>query len=250
MQNIDTVLSEHTRVMLQFSGGMNSLAILYLCQSAWDKIVAVWCNAGDELPETMAVIEAVKKLPIKFLEVRPVIPQPISIQRYGVPSDVVALRNTHDYAYLAGRDMTGVALQHPMSCCERLLFRPLMDAVREYGATLVVRGQRLSESMVSPVRSGDIVDGVEFLMPLERWSRAQVWEYLTDIEVEIPAYYQHVAHSLDCATCTAFLDQSRDKIKYLKTHHPAKYDIVHDRLSRIKESVKNEYLHLIKAVEI
>jgi len=245
------IINAHERVILQFSGGKDSLATLEVCREYWHKILVVWCNAGDEMPETIEIIERIKKIPeISFLEVRPVLPQPLSIQIHGIPTDIIPLRNVDDFAYISQRERSGVAVQSIMHCCNRLLFKPLHDAIVEYGATLVIRGQRLSESLRSPLRSGDIVDGVQYFFPLEDWREDQVFEYLINKGIEIPRSYVDVEHSLDCATCTGFLDQSQDKIKYLKKHYPEKYSVLMGRLKDLSDSLDRERSHLIDAINI
>lgn len=244
------LIDKHDRIILQFSSGKDSVVCLYLLEKFWHKILVVWCNAGDEMPETIREIERVKKLPINFLEVRPILPQPLSIQLHGIPSDIIPLRNVDDYSYLSQRERSGVAVQSTMSCCNRLLFKPLYEAVKEYGATLVIRGQRLSEDLHSPIKSGDIIDGVQYYFPIENWSEKDVFEYLAENEIDIPEYYDHVGHSLDCATCTGFLDSSKDKIAYIKKNHPEKFKVLHDRLQSLRHSIEIEHQHLIDAVNI
>lgn len=245
------IIDQHDRVILQFSGGKDSLCCLYLLKDYWEKILVVFCNAGDEMPETIEVINRVRTTPgIRFLEVRPVLPQPLSIQLHGLPSDIIPLRNVNDYALVSQRERSGVAIQSIMQCCNRLLFKPLYDAVIEYGATLVIRGQRLSEELHSPIKSGDIVDGVQYFFPLEDWSEEAVFSYLYENYINVPSYYHQVKHSLDCATCTGFLDSSKDKIAYLKQYHPEKYRVLHERLESLQQSLDIERQHLIDAVNI
>lgn len=251
MTSFGTVLNKHQRIMLQFSGGKDSLATLYLLEKWWEKILVVFCNAGDEFPETLEVVDKIKAIPeVNFLEVSPVLPQPLSIQQHGYPSDIIPLRNVNEYAYLSQRSMNGVAIQSIMSCCNRLLFKPLHDAAIEYGATLIIRGQRLDEDLHSPLRSGDVVDGIEYFMPLEDWTEQDVFDYLETENIEIPKHYDYVGHSLDCATCTGFLDQSKDKILYLKKYHPELYERVKNRLTLINEALEGERKHLIDAINI
>lgn len=245
-----TALDRHELIVIQFSGGKDSLAVLELCKPWWHKVTVLFANSGNEFPETLEVIESIKRLPIKLVEVKPDLDQPESVETYGYPSDVIPLRNTHEYEWLSGRSKTGVAVQHPMSCCARILYEPMHKKVIELGATLVIRGQRLDEDMTSPVMSGDVIDGIEYFFPVEDWSEADVFAYLNEQGVTIPAHYGCVKHSLDCMTCTAFLDRSKDKIAYMKQFHQEAYAVVSKRLKDIKASIDNEYAHLIDAVNI
>ncbi len=245
-----SAIDRHDHVMLQFSGGKDSLAVLELCKPWWSKIFVVYCNPGDEFPETLEVVESIKKLPINFIEVTPEVKVSESIEQYGLPSDLIPLRNTYDYSWLSGMAMNGIAVQHPMNCCSRSRFEPLQKAIKELGITLIIRGQKVSQNKVSPVRNGDVIDCVEYLFPLQDFSEEGVLQFLRDSGVTIPEYYSHVEHSLDCVGCTAFLDETIGKIAYMKEFHPESYQIVSQRLKDIKASVDAEYQNLIDAVNI
>lgn len=250
--NISERIGRHDRIVLQFSGGKDSLATLHLLKPWWEKIAVVWCNAGDEFPETLEVIERVKQLPINFHEVRPYLAQPASVALHGFPADIVPLKNLRDRPYLTGvENPHRVRVQDYMACCNRLLFEPLQQFAREYEATMIIRGQRFDEPMVGPVRDGEIgPDGVEYFLPLEDWTEEDVFGFLKHRRVEIPAYYREVAHSLDCRTCTAFLDQSLDKLAYLKRRHPEVWDDVAERIELIEATVSYEKQHLDAALDL
>lgn len=248
-RRIDEAFARHERVVLQFSGGKDSLACLYLIRPHWHKVTVAWCNRGAEFPETEAVIERIKQLPLGgFVEVRPPVPQPLSIQQHGLPVDVLPLGNTIFYGYATGKERTGVLVQEYLACCNRLLFQPLANFVREYGATLVIRGQRSSEEMVGPIRDGAVEGGVEYLLPLETWGRGSVIAYLKQQGVELPPSYQHVRKSLDCWGCTAFLGESQ--LSYLKEFHPDKWKVVADRLLKIKRALQPDMDNLEAAISL
>lgn len=243
-------IAQHERIVLQFSGGKDSLACLHLLRPWWNKIAVVWCNAGDEFPETLEVIERVKKLPINFHEVRPYLAQPASVDLHGLPSDIVPVKNERHRPALTGVGHPHrIVIQDYMACCNRLLFEPLQAFVREYEATMVVRGQRLDEPMVGPVRDGMVgPDGVEYFLPLQDWDEDDVFGFLSHRRVEVPEYYREVAHSLDCMTCTAFLDQSQDKLEFLRRRYPLVWEDVADRIDLIEAAVSYEKRHLDAAV--
>ena len=55
-------LDRHDKIALQFSGGKDSLAVLYLCKEWWNKITVVWLNTGSAFPETIAQMEGIYSL--------------------------------------------------------------------------------------------------------------------------------------------------------------------------------------------
>jgi hypothetical protein len=76
--------SRHEKVVLEFSGGKDALACLFLLQEYWGKFDLLWCNTGDAFPETR---ELVYSFGLPVLEVRS--DQPGNIARRGPPSDVL-----------------------------------------------------------------------------------------------------------------------------------------------------------------
>lgn len=249
--SLEDTIARHERIVLEFSGGKDSLATLYLLKPWWDKIAICWCNPGAAFPETLEIMERVKQLPVDFHEVRPYLAQPESVWLHGLPADMVPLKHLQGRTYQLGVETEGPLIQDFLSCCNRLLFQPLQGFVREYQATLVIRGQRNDEPMRGPTRDGMVdEDGVEYCLPLQDWTEPQVFDFLREQGVEIPAHYAEVAHSLDCWSCTAYLDQSLDKLDYIKRRHPERWAVLAPRIEAIHAAVCDEKQHLDGALAI
>jgi phosphoadenosine phosphosulfate reductase len=211
------MLKEHKTVALQFSGGKDSLATLYLMRPYWSRVTVLWCNTGDAFPETRLQMDAIKQLVPHFIEVKA--DQPAQTARDGYPSDAVSVWDTvMGRTYYEGR---GHKVQTPFACCHENIWAPMDRAVRMLGATLVIRGQRNAESVKSPIRSGFVHEGIEYLFPIEHWDAATVEEYLRSEGVALPANYADMDSSLDCQHCTAYLFENTGKLGYMKQHHPA-----------------------------
>jgi hypothetical protein len=90
----------------------------------------------------------------------------------------------------------GIVIRPWVECCHNNIWRPMDVAARKLGAKRIYRGQRLSEHYKSPIRSGTVVDGVEYVFPLEGWSEQQVFDYLRENDVEAPSYYEQTTTSL------------------------------------------------------
>lgn len=220
---------------LQVSGGKDSLATLHLMRPHWDDILVVWLNTGSAFPETHEQMVEIDALVPHFLEVRTDVRA--DIEAHGWPVDVLPISASPWGALIAGKEDTP-RLRPWIECCARNFWLPLHNAMRERGITRVIRGQRTSEQYKSPVRSGTVIDGIEYVFPLEGWSEARVFAYLDEIGVKPPAYYGEVKSSLDCWLCTAYLDVKDAQIAYLKEHHPAKYEVVHGKLGEIAATVR------------
>lgn len=218
---------------LHFSGGVDSLACLYLYREQWDSIYVCWLNSGAAYPD---VVESMRKwrerLP-HFIEVKS--DQPAQITQCGYPSDVVPLRYTS-----IGRAMfqeSGFKIQSSHYCCSQNLWQPMHEKMKELGVTRIIRGQRLSDKRSSPVRSGDKADGMEVIFPLENWSRERVMDYLREVGAEIPAYYETEQTSRDCWDCTAYLDENIERIRHLPAQMKS---VVLGRLAEIRSAVMAE----------
>lgn len=215
---------------LQFSGGKDSLACLYLWRDKLDETVVVWCNSGAAYPETIAQMERIKAWVPNFLEVRG--NQPAVIERYGYPSDVVPVLSSPHPACV--HNQAKVRIQSFIDCCARSIWAPMYAAVKALGVSKVVRGQRNGETLTGPVRNGHIYDGIEYILPIQDWSEADVLEYLKEVGAELPEYYQTERTSRDCWSCTAYRFESRERTNNLTGEQR---EIVFARLEQIRAAI-------------
>jgi phosphoadenosine phosphosulfate reductase len=218
---------------LQFSGGKDSLACLYLNRELWDDMYVVWVNTGSAYPEVVEYMRGwAKRLP-RFVEVKS--DQPAQIAKRGMPSDVVPLAYT-EMGQMLGSNPPYL-IQGWMVCCAENIWMPLRDAMQKLGVTRVIRGQRNDESRKGPLRNGEVHEGIEYVYPLQDWTREEVFAYLREVKAEIPDYYQHEDTSRDCWNCTAFLDENKRRIDNLPED---KRVVVLKRLVMIAEAVQKE----------
>lgn len=218
---------------LQFGGGKDSLACLYLLKPRWDEILVTWLNTGAAFPETQAQMEEIRALVPHFHEVRTDVWA--NIEHHGWPTDVLPVRNAFWGKATTGE--AGIMMQSWFNCCHANFWTPLDQAMRALGIKTIIRGQRLSEDYKSPIRHGMTANGITYEFPLQDWSEQRVSDYLHEQGVEIPAHYEMTSKSLDCWNCTAYLDAKLDQLKYLEQMHPQKHTIVIDKLRRIRTAV-------------
>lgn len=217
------------KAALQFSGGKDSLALLHVMREHLDKITVYWLNSGDPYPETLAAVEYCKSIAPNFVEVTSDVQA--QIQAFGVPSDLVPCSATQAGIAAAG----GSALiQSRYDCCARTIMLPLHARMHEDGVTLLIRGQKNADHYKGQLRSGDKLDGFEFYYPLEDWSDEQVFQYLKDNNVPIPAYYEVLSSGPDCMCCTGWWEEGRSR--WLR-HYPRQFETYQQRLSMIQVAV-------------
>ena len=239
------MLDNHEKIVLQFSGGKDSLACLYWLRPVWDKTIVLWLNTGDAHPETKAQMDEVRDLVPHFLEVMS--DQPLQIEACGVPSDIVPVWNTP-----LGRQVRPgqrYKIQTPFACCHDNIWLPMDKASRATGATCIVRGQRQEEKVRSPVPSGTWIDGVEHVFPLEDWTRQDVLNFLEENHVPLPFHYRHFDSSLDCQHCTAYAFEGLGRMEFLKEYHPGVHREVSRRYYNILREVRAGTDQMFSALE-
>ena len=235
--------AQHRNVALQVSGGKDSTACLYLLRDYWDRVTVMWANTGAAMPETVELIAKIREMVPHFIEVKS--DQPAQIAQAGLPVDILPVRNCAIGRWIEPNKEA--RLQSYIECCATNIWAPMARAVTELGATLVIRGQRNSEKRRAPIRSGYTADGVTVWFPIEDWTEAQVWDYLKEQGVSIE-HYAYTQTSLDCWSCTAYLDENVGKMRYLKERHPHLWEIQRANLETIRGLIASQLVDVERAL--
>lgn len=230
MNKLQEVFDRHEKVAFQFSGGKDSLAALWYLHDFWDQMVVYWLDTGDAVPEVKKFIEAT-------LEVVPdsrIIHHDVHKfwDSMGWPSDLMPADFTR-----MGQDVLGgtaALISSREACCVNNLMLPLHQRMLDDGITLIIRGQKNSDLRKGQLRSGDVLEGIEYLYPIETWADEDVYEFLDVNGIPLPDYYNFLAASPDCLHCTAYWEEGRGV--YLKERHPKVYSTVKARLSYIHKT--------------
>ena len=235
------ILARHSKIALQLSAGKDSLACLYLLRPYLDRITVYWLNTGQAFPETVQVINAVRDSIPHFVEIESNVDQ--VHRQFGIPSDIVPASGT-GLGRLVGHDAP--LIQDRYSCCFATIMRPMHERMKEDGVTLIIRGQRNDDEVKSPIRSGMVDDGIEFLFPIEDWTAKQVMLFLEARMAPIPRFYEMLDEAPDCMTCSAWWEKGA--AKYLKRYHYEAYKDVQGRLDAINRAVSEHIIHFNKEV--
>jgi len=230
---------------LQLSGGKDSLTCLFLTRPYWDRITVYWTNTGAAFPETIELMDKVRNMVPHFMEIRT--NQPADLETNGWPVDVLPIRNIPSINQIYWKPR--IKLQSFFGCCVTNIMAPMHQRMIDDGITLIIRGQRLQEKLKSTLRSGDSMDGFKVLFPIESWSGEQVRSYLADQEIQLPGNYEDMDTSLDCWSCTGYLEDNIGKRRYMKRNHPELYQAVSDRLIVIDQQTKGDLVYLKQALE-
>lgn len=221
---------------IQFSGGKDSLACLYLYKDD-PEVVALYADTGSAFPHVRKfVFDTVQKLGMKLHIVSPEISADAWQDRNGLPADILPVDATPLMRKMAKEPYKATLVPYPV-CCGANLWEPMMRGVHEVGASVVVRGSKSCDGKVG-APDGYVENGITFLSPLWDWSEADVFAYLEKVGAELPPQYAMGADSLDCWCCTAYMDHHGAKrFAYMKEHYPDLYAKAKPRLNAVRDTV-------------
>jgi phosphoadenosine phosphosulfate reductase len=206
-------LSMFSRPALQFSGGKDSLACLYLLRDQLENIRVYYLNTGDPCPETHAVVQQVSQWVPRFTEIKT---DAVAWKKEnGVPSDLVPA-SAHCVAVAYG--MGKVKVSNRFDCCYHNHMLPLHQRMLSDGVDVVIRGTKLSDTGTLPVYGQ--TEYYNIVLPLKDWTHEDVFAYLNSVGAPGNKIYEHFTSfsSPGCLTCSAWWDDGKGD--YLKAKHP------------------------------
>jgi phosphoadenosine phosphosulfate reductase len=240
-EDLSHTIKRHSKIAMQFSGGKDSLACLLLLKKHWNDITVYWLNAGDGFPETIKVVRKMQELLPNFVEINSSVAN--NVAAYGIPSDLVPYGSSnHAHALNAA---TSILMQDRVACCFRSIMQPMHEQMKKDGITLIIRGQKNEDQYKGALRSGEILDGVEFLYPVENWTSVEVKEFIKSYGYEEQDYYkQGMDHAPECMTCSAWWDDGHGD--YLANRYPDKHAEYKKRLLIINQAISAPLKNMFK----
>lgn len=220
--------------VLQFSGGKDSLACLYLLEPEWDDLTVAWVNTGAAFPETIKQMDEIKALVPHFVEIQ----SQQSIEAHGYPVDVLPISATGLGQQVNGSE--GRKFQSKYDCCGFALWVPTYRAMHQMGATVIIRGQKRCDAQKSPIKDGQTIDGIRYEFPLDDWTDQDVTQYLAQRGVALPSNYRQMTTGLDCWNCSAYLDENVGKLEYMRRFHPEKHAHMQSVLSDLQQTLHRD----------
>ena len=206
------------RIAFCMSGGKDSLAVAYLLREHLHRMTVYHVSTGDQLSEVVAIVQHVAEMCPRFVTIET--DKEAWVREHGLPSDLVP-HSSHWMGVAMAE--SPVRLSSRYDCCGSNIMVPMHERIRADGNTLVIRGTKAADMKRVPFRSGEVLDGVELLLPIETWSDAEVFAYLRRVEAPIAPVYElaGVVHTPECARCSAWLGESL--AGYLRANYPAAY---------------------------
>jgi len=231
------------RTAVQFSGGKDSLAVLHLMRDRFDSDTTVYFgDTGIVYPHIARFVAATcAALGLRLKVVKPAVSALAFHAKQGLPADIVPVeRSAEMQPYLPSRREP--LLQSGLSCCSALLWRPLQEALQADGVRVVYRGSKKCDGQVGVADGFVHAHGITYHSPLWDWSEKDVFDYLKQVGIELPAHYAEVNSSFDCYACTAWLNHTgvADRLKWTKDHYPDLWPGIEARLRAVGAAINAE----------
>jgi 3'-phosphoadenosine 5'-phosphosulfate sulfotransferase (PAPS reductase)/FAD synthetase len=235
------VIGEHNNAVLQFSGGKDSTALLFLAKPHLDRITVLFAETGATFPHVRRHVEQTcEQLGAKLEIVHPPVDVFEHTKRWGLPSDIVPVEASIEAMHFLNPPRYRDVLQPYTQCCGNMIWLPMLNYMREHKVDLVLRGSKQCDDRVG-VGPEVTVEGITYSSPLWQWTDEQVYGYLREQKAELPAHYPKISDSLDCWVCTAHLaHHGAEKLAYLREQYPELWPIVADRLTRVRDVLISE----------
>lgn len=244
------MLNGHDKAVLQFSGGKDSTALLYLARPYLDRITVLFGDTGAVYPHVAAFVhDTCAKLGATLEVVRPVLPVLDYTAMTGLPSDIVPVDAMTEMAVFL-REKPTQFVQSYLKCCASMIFEPMTATIKKSGADLVLRGSKKCDARVG-VSDNHIEDGITYSSPLWDWSNSKVMNYLEHEGVVLPKHYGQVADSLDCWCCTAYLGHhGAAKMRWTRDNYPGLWPELARRMGLVSDVIAAEIRKVAPAFEI
>ena len=224
---------------IQFSGGKDSLAVLYLFRDRLKEIPVYFGDTGMVYPHMLKFVrDTCAKLGAELRIVKP----PVTIEefhsRLGLPSDIVPVEAMQQMR-IYSRRTDGVMLQSSLSCCGTMLWNPMQKAMYDDNIRVVIRGSKRADGHVGVPDGYKDDRGVVYSSPLWEWTDDDVFSYLAEVGAELPEHYAAVNNSFDCLLCTAFLSHpgARERLEFTKRRYPKEWPLLEARLRQVRDAI-------------
>lgn len=229
------LLKKHQYIALQVSGGRDSLAMFYLMREhdLLNRVTVYWLNTGDAFAETLQTMAIIKHLSPCFVEIDGKQPEVVAL--HGIPTDILP-RSCTPIGIASGQSNT--LMQDSYSCCARVIMEPMHRRMLCDDVTLIIRGQRKSDTHKAPLSSGDSELGITYFFPIENWTDSDVDAYLVKHGAPKHSCYEYMSSMPDCKSCTGWWDEKRSA--YLKACHPKEHEHYQQKLDVIRENAHKQ----------
>lgn len=234
-KTLSTILQQHRRPIIAWSGGKDSTVLLHIALDHNQDVDVVWCNTGVEFPECIHfVLEMRNKWNLKLHIAKPETTFWKVVNEFGWP--MLGKGSSGGWqsraAYLERKGQHRIAkatrdAQIAAACCRLLKEKPSDKLYRELEIDCVVLGSMVAESrqrFLIWAQKGDYYyahsEGRYKAWPMYAWTEEDVWEYHTISGLPHSKIYDMGHRRNGCWPCLMDIRFPDNKLRALRLSHP------------------------------
>jgi len=205
-------------MIIYFSGGKDSLAVLHMFKDDPDLECVYFGDTGDIYPHMMKfVIDTCKKFNVPLEIIKAKMSQEKYHAEFGYPSDMVPVVRSPDAKSTMQERSLGKVVYRGIKKCDE-------------------HGTDVENGYTNPV------SGIQYINPIYNWTDDMVFEYLKKNNVELARHYKQINVSMDCVHCTAFTHSPTtvDRLRWTKENYPSYWPEIQNRFKKVKEAIDAE----------
>ena len=226
-------------MIIYFSGGKDSLAVLHIFKDHPDLECVCFGETGDMYPHIREFVQdTCKKFSVRLEIVKPKTDIKEYHEKFGYPSDMTPVVRTPEATIIRGKKEQKV--QSFIQCCGNMAWLPMQDRAR--GKT-VYRGIKKSDEHDTVRDVGyDEAHNIEYINPIWEWTDDDVFEYLKKNNIEMARHYKQVNVSMDCIHCTAFTHSPSavGRLRWTKENYPSYWPEIKRRFAVVNQAIIEE----------
>ena len=218
------------QVYLSFSGGKDSTVLLHLCEIIKPDIKCVFVNTGCESIDVVRFVNKLKDQGHNIEIIRPKLTPRQVWEKYGFPlvskdqafkidlvrknpnskSALKFMRDSNQFTiskgfrYLCDTELT--KYNTSAHCCDKLKKEPCKQYEKQTGLRPIV-GTLASESMLRETaylrigQCNSFAEGHEKSYPLSIWTDSDIWQFISDNNIELAEIYSKGVDRTGCVCC-------------------------------------------------
>ncbi len=211
-QKVADVMDANERVVIAFSGGKDSLAVLRLFYPYRDRVTVATADTGKMWPHMVAFIKE-QCADYRLHVVRS--DQAAQWRSAGIPSRIVPVYNHATLGFRMHAKGNRTLMTDWTSCHHQLVDLPMHNYANGIGASIVALGQRDDEGYMKQPKAAN---GYSIFEPISEWTAEIVFAYLKSEGITPAKQYPELSSSLDCWNCPAHT--TADTIRFMERENP------------------------------